>query len=282
MDSEWSTLGMDMNKLEEFLENNTVEADGARKNKRSNRTIKAIVPMHTLGYPVDIDRLQTIANKYKLPIIEDATESLGSTYKGKKTGNFGQLGCFSFNGNKIMTTGGGGMIVTNDEVLAKKAKHLTTTAKTDAIEYDHDQVGYNYRLVNVLAGIGLGQLELMDQFVDIKRKNLAYYAEAIKSIPGMDIHTEPEHVKSNYWMYSLVLEEGHKYSVRELVDIFADHKIQTRPIWKLMNSLPMFDKCEAYKIEQSNKIYQRTISIPCSTSISEEEMDRVINVLKNI
>ncbi len=282
MDSNWENLGIDVNKLQGFLENNTYQKDGYTWNKNSNRRISAIVPMHTLGYPVDMDPLLKLAEKYNMVVIEDATESLGSEYKGKKTGNLGSIGCFSFNGNKIMTTGGGGMIVTNNVEIAEKAKHLTTTAKTDNIEYHHDQVGYNYRMVNVLAAIGLGQLEQMDTFVEIKRKNHSIYKEAIDKIPGFSLHVEQDFVKSNYWMYSLVLDSNCKYTVRQLVDVFAKEKIQTRPIWKLMSDLPMFQDVETFTNDVSKDIYKRVLSIPCSTNIKHEEIVRVIDVIKNL
>ncbi|SHH03770.1 LegC family aminotransferase [Pedobacter caeni] len=282
LDSDWSTFGIDVDKLESFLKNETFEKDGFTYNKTSKRRIKAIIPMHSLGYSVEMDPLMLLCEKYNIDVIEDATESLGTEYKGKKTGNSGKLGCFSFNGNKIMTTGGGGMIVTNNSEYAKLAKHLTTTAKTDPIEYDHDSVGYNYRLVNVLAAIGLGQLEQMDDFVRIKRANLLKYKSKIDILDGLSIHTEPKNTTSNYWMYSLVLEKGYKHTVRQLVDIFSENKIQTRPIWKLMNSLPMYASCQSYHCDISLEIYNQVLSIPCSTSLTDADIDRVVNVLKSL
>ena len=282
MDSDWKTIGIDVDKLSSFIKEETFIKDGFTYNKTSKRRIKAIIPMHALGYPVDMDSLLQICNECNIDVIEDATESLGSEYKDTKTGNFSKLGCFSFNGNKIITTGGGGMIVTNDKELAQKAKHLTTTAKTDPIEYDHDEVGYNYRMVNILAAFGLGQIERITEFVNVKRKNLELYKRLTQELPGMYIHTEPVNTKSNYWMYSLVFEKGFKYTVREMVDIFAKNQIQTRPIWKLMNMLPMYKNVQAYHCEISQDIYNRVLSIPCSTDLTEEDINRVVNTLKGI
>ena len=179
-----------------------------------------------------------------------------------------------------MTTGGGGMIVTDDKKLANRARHMRTTAKTDPLEYDHDEVGYNYRLVNVLAAIGLAQLESMPGFIETKRKNLYLYKSLIEDIPGMFIHQEPQHSQSNYWMYSLVFEPGFKYSVLEMVNKFGEVKIQTRPIWKLMNMLPMYKDCQSYHCEVSADIYKRVLSIPCSTNLEEKDIHRVVEFLK--
>jgi perosamine synthetase len=282
LDSDWSTFGIDVNKLSDFLKNETYFHEGYSYNQLTKRRIKAIIPMHALGYPVDMDPLNELCSKSHIDVIEDATESLGSLYKGKKTGRFSRIACFSFNGNKIMTTGGGGMLVTDDPALARRAKHLTTTAKIDPVQYDHDEVGYNYRMVNVLAAIGLGQLEQMDDFVKTKRRNLEIYRTYISEIEGLSIHTETWHSDSNYWMFSLVLRKDFKYSVRELVAIFAEKKIQTRPIWKQMNTLPMFSECQSYKCEVSKEIYDQVLSLPSSTNLTEEEIIRVVNVLKNL
>lgn len=282
MDSEWDSLGMDVNKVKQFLEQETIFKEGYTYNKKTNRRVKAIIPMHTLGYVVDMDPLLKICKEYNIAVIEDATESLGSTYKGIKTGNFAPLACFSFNGNKIMTTGGGGMIVTNDEELARRAKHLTTTAKTDPLEYDHDEVGYNYRMVNVLAALGVAQLELMEEFVATKRKNLAIYQELLTPVKGFSMHVEPSQVQSNYWMYSLLLEEGSKHTVKEVIQHLAQHNIQARPIWKLMSMLPMYKDCENYKCETSLEIYKRVVNVPCSTDLTTADITRVVEAIKQI
>ena len=229
-----------------------------------------------------MDSLIRVCQEFNIDVVEDATESLGSEYNGVKTGNFGKLGTFSFNGNKIITTGGGGMIVTNNKNLALRARHLTTTAKTDPVEYEHDEVGYNYRMVNILAAFGLGQIERMEEFVKIKRANVEKYSQLLEGVSGMYIHKEPVNTKSNYWMYSLVLEPGYKHTIRQMVDIFASNKIQTRPIWKLMNMLPMYKDAQSYHCDVSRDIYNRVLSIPCSTNIEDEDIRRVVDVLKSL
>ena len=282
LDSDWETMGIDVKKLKSFIEEETTFIGGYSINKKTGAKIKAIIPMHALGYPVDMDPLLEICAARNIKVIEDATESLGTYYKKQKTGTLAQLACFSFNGNKIITTGGGGMITTNDEQLAKRAKHLTTTAKTDPLDYDHDEVGYNYRMVNLLAAFGVAQLERMEEFVKIKRDNLALYKSLIEPHDKFFIHTEPAWSTSNYWMYSLVLKPETKYTIPELIKQFEAEKIQTRPIWKLMNTLPMYKDCQSYKCDVSPDIRNRVLSIPCSTHLTKEDILRVVKVIKSL
>lgn len=282
LDACWENFGIDINKLESFIKTETIFKEGYSYNKKTGARIKAIIPMHALGYTVDMDNLNRVLEKTNIAIIEDATESLGSRYKGVKTGKLSPIACFSFNGNKIITTGGGGMITTDDEELARKAKHLTTTAKTNAVEFDHDQVGYNYRLVNVLAAIGVAQLELIDQFVKVKRDNLEYYRSKLSQSKCYYIHTEPEYCFSNYWMYSLIIRDVKRIQVGYIVKMLAENEIQARPIWKLMNTLPMFKDYQSYHCTVSAQIRESVINIPCSTNLQQEQMDRVINVLNNL
>ncbi len=277
--SEWSTLGLDPIILQKFLEEKCELKDGQTFNKNTGRRIAAIIPMHTFGNPVDMDPILKLCQTSNIPVIEDATESLGSLYKGAKTGSFGLLGCFSFNGNKIMTTGGGGMIVTNDEKLADRAKHLSTTAKSDPIEYDHDEIGYNYRLVNVLAAIGVGQLEQMGDFVETKRRNYDCYIKNLSNVQGMQMFVEQEHSESNYWMYPLILET---ITPMDLTRALGEKRIQARPVWKLMHTLPMFKHCESFGIEDSEEIYNKVLCIPCSTDLSEEDVNRVCKSLEEV
>ena len=174
------------------------------------------------------------------------------------------------------------MITTSDELLAKRAKHLTTTAKTDPLDYDHDEVGYNYRLVNLLAAFGVAQLERIGEFVKIKRENLALYKSMIEPHDKFFIHTEPSGCISNYWMYSLVLKPGNHYTIPELIKLFEAEKIQTRPIWKLMNTLPMYKDCQSYKCDVSPDIRNRVLSIPCSTNLTKQDIERVVKVIKSL
>ncbi len=196
------TWQMDLYLLEEFLENETDEKDGQLFYVKDGRTIRCIMPVHVLGNTVDLTRFMDLADRYHLPVVEDATESLGTYYKGQHTGSFGLMGCFSFNGNKIITTGGGGVIVTNNEELARKAKHLTTQAKSDPFEYIHDEVGYNYRLVNVLAAMGVAQMELLPSFVKRKKEINAFYRSALQGCGDISFQEIAPEVDCNCWLFT--------------------------------------------------------------------------------
>ncbi len=282
VDSEWKTLGMDPKIVSSFILEETEFKDGYTINKKTGRKVKAIIPMHTLGNAVDMDGFLSLCKERNIVVIEDASESLGSEYKGKKTGNIGDLACFSFNGNKIITTGGGGMITTNNEAFAKRAKHISTTAKTDAIYFDHDEVGYNYRMVNVLAALGVAQLQRIEEFVAVKRNNYQKYKDLLGENDQFYFHNEPENGKSNCWMYSLVRKETCKYSVDELIKKFAEEKIQIRPIWKLMSELTMYTQFQKVGGDVSKDIAARILNIPCSTNLKESQTKRVVSVIKSI
>jgi perosamine synthetase len=269
---------MDLNLLEEFLENETDEKNGEVFYVNDGRTISCIMPVHVLGNICDMDRLIQIANKYKLKIVEDATESLGSYYKGKHTGSFGILGCFSFNGNKIITTGGGGVIVTDDEELAKKAKHLTTQAKSDSFEYLHDEVGYNYRLVNVLAAIGVAQMELLPSFIKRKKEIDAFYRKELTGIGDISFQEVSADIDANMWLFTFETEKQ-----KEVLKILNDNQMQSRPFWVPMNQLRMFkDDIYYTKDNKSDYIYKRCLSVPCSTYITNEDLEAVTQKIKSI
>ena len=234
-------------------------------NKKTGRRISACVPMHTFGHPVKIDELLQVLDKYNIPLIEDAAESLGSYYKGKHTGTFGKFGILSFNGNKVITTGGGGMILTNDEQLAKKAKHLTTQAKVPhAWEFVHDHVGYNYRLTNVNAALGCAQMESLDYLLSLKRKlaeqYIAYFAQS-----EFQFFTEPLDSKANYWLNVILTKD--KAQQTELLQYTNNNGVMTRPIWELMNRLPMFSHCQTDSLENSIWFADRVVNIPSSAII---------------
>lgn len=253
--------------LRKFLAANAEMKDGAAHNKSSGRRFAACVPMHTFGHPCRIDEIAEVCAEFGVPLVEDAAESLGSYYKGKHTGNFGLLGAISFNGNKIITTGGGGMIVTNDEEIARQAKHITTTAKIPhPYEFVHDQVGYNYRLPNLNAALGCAQLEQLDGFVKIKR-NLAERYLGFFSDKGVSFVTEPEGAVSNYWLNAIILDN------REARDSFLkysnDRGVMTRPIWRMMTELEMFKHCQHDGLENSLWLEDRVVNIPSSVPMSE-------------
>jgi aminotransferase in exopolysaccharide biosynthesis len=278
IDVDPETWQMDLDLLEEFLVNETLIKNDICVYKKNGRSIKAIMPVHVLGNMCDMDRLLQLAEVHKLVIIEDSTEALGSFYKEKHSGTFGLLGTFSFNGNKIITTGGGGMIVTDDEDLAKKAKHLTTQAKSDPFEYKHDEIGYNYRLVNTSAAMGVAQMELLPAFLKRKREIIGYYKSRLENVGDIKFQKIAPGIEPNWWMPTLMTEKQ-----RSVLKILNDHKMQSRPFWVPMNQLPMFANDIYYNCSnRSDDIYQKCLSIPCSTNISNEEMEGVCNKIREV
>jgi perosamine synthetase len=266
LDVDKDTLGLSPNSLEEFLENETfVDDSGNCINKTTKKVIKACVPMHTFGHPCEIDKIVDICDKHNIEVVEDSAESLGSFYKDKHTGTFGKVGIFSFNGNKIITTGGGGMIVTDDKELAKKAKHITTTAKIrHPYEYIHDEVGYNYRLTNLAAALGVAQMENLEFFIKKQRELATIYREFFDNI-GIEFITEPKNSKSNYWLNGIVLKS------REERDKFLketnESKIMTRPIWRLMNKLDMYKNCQSTYLSNAIYLEDRVVNITSSVIV---------------
>ena len=280
-------LNIDVDKLTEFCDE---ECDFTGKeliNKKSGATIKAIIPVHVFGNPVNIAPLMDLAYKYNLKVIEDAAESLGSYYIGgkynnKKTGTIGDFGCYSFNGNKIITTGGGGMIVTNNQEYAQKAKYLTTQAKDDSLRYIHNEIGYNYRMTNVQAAIGCAQLEQIEKYIRIKRENFLLYKEKIKNMKGLDLIGEPNYGFSNFWHYSLLIdEEEYGCSRDELIQRLSRNNIQSRPLWRLNHLQQPYKDSRAYKINRALYYQERILSIPCSIMMKNQQIGKVISILKN-
>ena len=273
IDVDEDTWQIDLDLLETFLlENTTVEKDTC-VNKKTNQVVRAIMPVHVLGNMCDMDKLLLLANKYSLKIVEDSTEALGSYYKGKHAGTFGLLGTLSYNGNKLITTGGGGMILTDNEELAKKAKHLTTQAKAKADEYFHDEVGYNFRLVNILAAMGVAQMEQLPVFLNKKSEIASYYDSKLSKIEGFFNQKVSKNVNPNLWLYTVKLPD-----TKKLLNYLKDKKIEARPFWIPMNQLPANDG-DAFVNESdiSNKVYQSCISLPCSTNITDAELEIVVS-----
>lgn len=271
---------MDLNLLEKYLQDNTytenIEGKKYTFSSETKKRIKAIMPVHVLGNVGNLDQLLDIANKYYLDIIEDSTEALGSTYKKRHVGTFGKFGVFSFNGNKIISTGGGGVIVTNDERLAKKAKHITTQAKSSAMEYDHDEIGYNYRLVNVLAAIGVAQMENFPNLLENKKKMDLFYRTELKGIGDIEFQKVHADTEANCWLFTFKTKK-----MRLLLSYLNNNGIMSRPFWKPMNQLDMF-KNEIYvsEFDISSSIYETCISIPSSAGITEDEMREVVSKIK--
>ena len=276
LDVDENTWQINLDLLEEFLTSKTKRINGKCRLKDDGKIIKAIVAVHVLGNMCDMKRLVKICEEYNILLIEDAAESLGSKFKNKHSGTFGKIGCFSFNGNKIITCGGGGMIVTNDEEIAKKAKHLSTQAKADSFEYFHDEIGYNYRLTNVSAAIGLAQMEQLDKFIRKKHSIKNFYINSLKQIGDIKYQAVNDDVFSNWWLFTIRSKKQ-----KLLLESLNNNKLQSRPFWIPMNKLPMFkDNLYITKKNISNLIYNTALSIPCSTNISEEELLRVVDCIK--
>jgi len=291
LDVDMDTLGLSTTALKNWLAQNVdlVKIDDVSKpskpsqqpkplyspiNKNTKRAISACVPMHTFGHPARIDEIVTICNEYNIPVVEDAAESLGSFYKGQHTGTFGKIGVLSFNGNKILTTGGGGMLLFQDEELAKKAKHLTTQAKVShAWEFVHDEIGYNYRMPNINAALGLSQLEQLPQFLESKRNIAQAYNNFFTTLnrskppqPSQQTNiahiTEPSNASSNYWLNCLLLPNRHQRD--EFLKYTNENGIMTRPVWELMNRLPMFNDAQCGDFSNAEWIAERLVNIPSS------------------
>ncbi|MDI6813073.1 MAG: LegC family aminotransferase [Desulfitobacteriaceae bacterium] len=268
VDSEAKTLGLAPWKLEAWLREIGEIRDGQTLNRLTGRRIKAVIAMHTFGHPVDLDPLAEVCEKYGLVLIEDAAESLGSFYKGRHTGNWGKLATLSFNGNKTVTTGGGGAILTNDEALGRLAKHLTTTAKIPhPWAYVHDQVGYNYRMPNINAALGCAQLEQLPGFLERKRKLAQRYQETLAEIPGISVFVEPEFARSNYWLNALILDETFSENRDILLGKLQTEGIISRPAWTLMHYLSMYNDCPRMDLGGAIDLEKRIINIPSGAAL---------------
>ena len=268
-DSEDSTLGIDVPKLREYLLKTTSQESGKCINKITGRVIRAIIPMHTFGHPSDIDGLQSISNDFNIALVEDAAESLGSFYGGQHTGTFGLLGTLSFNGNKTITTGGGGAILTNNEVLARQAKHITTTAKLPhAWEFRHDEIGYNYRMPNINAALGCAQLEQLPSKLKAKRELFLRYQSAFKGLKGVQLFSEPMICQSNYGLQTLLLNEIESKYRDDLLSAANNSGIMMRPIWVSMNELKPFKDSPSMELTNAKLLSQRIVNIPSSPSLT--------------
>lgn len=266
VDVEKNTLGMSPEKLELFLSNNTKLVNGELINKNTNRKIKAVLPVHIFGHPNRIDEITEVAYKYNLKVVEDSAESLGSYFKEKHTGTFGDIGILSYNGNKTLTTGGGGMILTNDQKLAERAKHITTTAKVpNSYEYIHDEIGYNYRMTNVNAALGVAQMEYINKILDNKKETAEFYNTFFQN-SEITFCDQPINSSSNFWLNTIILKDI------EHRNIFLNETnkagVMTRPAWRLMNKLSMFSDCYSDDLNNSNWLEARLINIPSSYRIN--------------
>lgn len=269
VDCEELTLGMDPASLREWLGWVSDVRNGVCVNKQTGRPIRAMVPMHVFGHPCDLDGLMAVSRDFGLRMVEDAAESLGSTYYGRHTGTFGLLGTLSFNGNKIITSGGGGAILTNDRALAVRAKHLTTTAKrTHRWAFEHDEVGFNYRMPNINAALACAQLERVVSFLESKRQLFERYRAAFELIPGIRLLKEPAGCRSNYWLQTLVLDERNEGIRDGVLEATNGAGYMTRPAWGLMHRQPMFAACQRMPLDVAEAMEQRLINIPSSAGLA--------------
>lgn len=281
-------LTMDIDKLEAFCKNECVLTKDGLINKETNRIIKAVVVVHVFGNMANMEKLIEVAEKYQLKVIEDATEALGTyytegKYKGKFAGTIGDFGVYSFNGNKIITTGGGGMLVAKDNRLAEQARYLSTQAKDDPVYYTHDNIGYNYRMTNLQAAVGVAQLEQIEKFIETKKKNYELYKEHINKIEGLSLLPFKSGIRPNYWFYSLKIEKE-KFGLDrdQVLKKLAEQKIQTRPIWGLIHEQKPYIKNQTYQIEKAYEYRESILNIPCSSNLTEKDVKTVLEKLDTL
>lgn len=277
---------LDPIKLEKYCETECEFRNGSLIDKVTHKVIKAIIVVHVFGNMADMEKIKSVCGKYNIKIIEDATEALGTyytqgTYKGKFAGTIGDFGVYSFNGNKIITTGGGGMIVSNDKENLAKAKHLTTQAKSDDLNFIHDEVGYNYRMTNLQAALGIAQLEQLETFIEIKERNYRLYKEKISKIDGLKLVSFRKGIRSNFWFYSLDVQD-YKLKKEDLIHSLQKNRIQTRPIWGLINEQKPYKYSRSFRIEKAKEFWRNIVNIPCSTNLSESDVELVVSTIKNL
>lgn len=266
LDVDRDTLGLSPLAVKRWLSTHAEVRNGQCYNKRTGRRIKACVPMHTFGHPMKIDELSAVCNEYHIELVEDAAESIGSFYKGRHTGTFGRVGAISFNGNKTITTGGGGMLLFQDEELGRLAKHLTTQAKVPhRWAFVHDHIGYNYRMPNINAALGCAQMENLDRYVVNKRETAERYREFFSRIPDVEFIVEPANSRSNYWLNAVLLKD--RRAQQSFLEYTNDHGVMTRPVWELMNRLEMFRGCETDGLENTVWLEERIVNIPSSVRL---------------
>jgi perosamine synthetase len=283
VDAEPDYWQMDVAKLEDFVEDNCEWKAGALYNRVTGRRVSAILPVHILGHPVDMDPLLQMARKYNLPVIEDSTESLGALYRDKSVGHLGDIACFSFNGNKLLTTGGGGMIVTDNEEWARKARYLTTQAKDDPVEYIHSEIGYNYRLTNVLAAIGVAQMEQLTAYLGAKRDIARRYETALGVLPGITTMKQAPWARSAFWLYTVLVDEAEfGMDSRALLHLFGQRKIQTRPLWQPLHMSGAQAGAQATDCSVAERLNRQALSLPCSVGLSLQDQERVIDTIREV
>ena len=278
---------IDAEKTADFILKETAFRKGETRNKRTNRRVSAIVPVHVFGNAAALEDLVRICAERKIRIVEDAAESLGTYYtsgalQGKFTGTVGEIGCYSFNGNKIITTGGGGMIVTDSDEYGERARYLTTQAKDESLRYIHNEVGYNFRLTNIQAAIGVAQLERLPEYLEIKRRNYMHYARELRGVPGVRLAGAPGYARSNHWFYCLQIDAtAYGRNRDELMTHLSAHGIETRPVWFPNHLQRPYRDCQRYRIEKALGLLESTLNIPCSVGLDRSSIEKVTRILKN-
>lgn len=281
IDAEPRHWQMDPNLVEQFLTRDCERIHGALRNRTTGRMVRAILPVHILGHPADMDPICELAQRFELQVIEDAAEGMGTRYNNRHVGQFGDIGCFSFNGNKIITTGGGGMIVTDDERLAARARHLSTVAKDDALEYIHGEVGYNYRMTNIAAALGCAQLEQLDQFVAAKRRTAETYQRILSEVDGVQVFAAAESAFCTYWLMTIAVSaDVYGIDWRSLHARFAEQGIQTRPLWQPLHASGAHRKAQAILNGVADRLYDQCLSLPCSVDLPAAAIARVCTVIE--
>jgi perosamine synthetase len=279
LDSEAVSWGLDPERAAEFLERECrVEGDRV-VNRGSGRTVRALLPVHLYGHPCDLDPLLELARRYPMAVVEDSAEALGARYRGRAVGAEGLAGCLSFNGNKIITTGAGGMVLARDSAMAERVRRLTTQARGDALEFVHDEIGFNYRLSNLHAALGVAQLEQLDAFIEDKRATAGFYASALGRLDGVTPFAEAAWARSTYWMASILLDEGRCRDVRALIRDLNAAGIQARPLWRPLHMQPAFRQAQAGVVSVAERLYARGLSLPCSVGITPEERQDVVQAI---
>ena len=282
IDAEMQYWQMDIDKLTDFIRNKCSWKNGNLINNLTHRKITAILPVHVLGHPSNMKPIMNLAKKYNLKVIEDCTESLGSKYSDNMSGSFGDMSCFSFNGNKLITTGGGGMITTNNQRFAEKAKHLTTQAKSHNIEYIHDEIGYNYRLTNIQAAMGVAQMERINEYIECKQLIAKNYNTALESNDAIITMKEAPWAKSVWWMYTILINQKiSKIDSRSLLKSLDEVRIQTRPLWQPLHMSSAHSNSQATDCSKSELLYQQSLSLPCSVGLNTKDQDLVISKIES-
>ncbi len=281
IDADPQTWQMDARKLEQFLNEECELRDDRCYNRKTGRIVRAVLPVHLLGLACAMDEITRLARRFHLSVIEDASEAMGTRYRERHVGTFGDAGVFSFNGNKIVTSGGGGMIVTANSETAKRAKYLSTQAKDDEIEYVHNDIGYNYRLTNLQAALGVAQLEQLDTFLVRKRFIADSYEQLLGSIEGITLMPRPEHCEPTWWVYMVLLPEPTTLAERKrVINELHELGIGARPFWRPIHSLPPYAGSQTFRVEHANRLYERGVSLPSTVTLTESQLERIATALK--